>query len=80
MPGRSASNAAQRLGFGAAALFRDWLQRQEHGAIGEVWPRHYVLDAVQDDWTRAIEQHLVLICTEPAGAEPAAGGETAEGV
>jgi hypothetical protein len=63
------------LRFGAAALVRDWLQRQEHGAIGEVRPGHYVLD-----WTRAVEQDLVLIRTEPAGAEPAAGGETAERV
>ena len=45
----SASNAAQSSASGRRRFFRDWLQRQEHGASGEVRPGHYILDAVQDD-------------------------------
>ena len=80
MRGRSASNAAHSSCLGPAALLRDRLQRQEHGAVGEVGPGHDVLDAVQDHRPGGVEQHLVLIGVELAHREAAAGREPAERV
>ena len=65
---------------GSAAFLRDRLQRQEHGAIGEVGPRHDVLDAVQDHRPGGVEQYFVLIGIKLAHREAAAGGEPAERV
>ncbi len=80
MRGRSASNAAHNSCFRPAAFLRDRLQRQEHGAIGEIGPRHDVLDAVQDHRPGGVEQHLVLIGIELAHREAAAGGKPAKRV
>ena len=54
MPGRAASHAA-RISPSAGDPSRRWLQRQEQRAVGEIRPRHEVLDAVQDHWPDHIE-------------------------
>ena len=44
---------------GSAVFFRDRLQRQEHGAVGEVGPGDDLLDAVEDHRPLGVEKYLV---------------------
>jgi len=69
-----------QLPFGAAALLGDRLQSEEHGAVGEIGPRHDVLDAVEDHRPGGVEQHLVVIGVKLADGEAAAGREPAQRV
>ena len=80
MRGRSASNAAHNSCLGAAPFLRDRLQREEHGTVGEIGPRHDVLDAVQDHRPGGVEQYLVLVGVKLAHREAAAGGQPTERV
>ena len=59
---------------GPASFLRDGFERQEHGTVGKVGPRHNLLDAVQDHRTGRVEQHLVLIGVKLSNGETSAGG------
>jgi hypothetical protein len=64
----------------SAVFFRDRLQRQEHGAVGEVGPGDDLLDAVEDHRPRGVEQHLVLVGVKLAHREATAGCQPAKRV
>jgi hypothetical protein len=66
------------FGLGTAALLRDRLERQEHGAVGKIGPRHDVFDAIQDHPPGGVEQDLVLVGVELAHGETTASREPAE--
>ena len=80
MRGRSASKAAHNSASGRRRSSGIGSKRQKHGAIGEVGPRHDVLDAVQDHRPGRVEQHLVLIGVKLAHREAAARREPTERV
>ena len=64
----------------ATAFLGDRLQREEHGAIGQIGPRNDVLDPVEDHGPGGVEQHLILVGIELAHSKSAAGGKTAKRV
>ena len=80
MRGRLASNAANSSLSDRRFCVGDQLQGHEQGAIGEVRAGDDVADAVQDDRTGGVEQHLVVVGPERAHRETAAARQPAQRV
>ena len=71
---------APKFRLGAATVLGDRLERKKEAPVREIGAFHDVLDAIQDDRSRGIEQHFVLIGVKLARREAATGRESAERV
>ena len=53
-------------------------QSQKNRAVGQIKPRDHILDAIKDDRTGRLDQHLVAVGVELANCKTTATGEPAE--
>src|SRR5262249_52043033 len=66
---------APKLGLWSPLGVTDRRKRQEDSAICEIGPADYILNAVEQDRARGLEQHLLVIGVELAHREAATAGE-----
>src|SRR5204863_3006114 len=63
-----------------ALIFGNGRQADDKSAIGEIWTRDDILDAVQDHGAHGVKENFVKVCVKLASRKAAASRKLTDGV